>query len=552
MPLFNTHPLQNAKRLKEIANVIAQYGLVDLLEQIHISPDSVHIKKEMQHLSRGEQLRLIFQELGPTFIKFGQMISVHADSFPKDVIEELEKLQDSIPPFPYEYVEKEFLLSFRKSPEKLFKTFEKTPFASASIGQVHKATLQDNTRVVVKVQRPYLEKNIKTDIDLMYMFVELLERYVPESKLYELSRLVREFEKSILREIDFQIEADNLALFNSSFDAISIIHFPKVFPAFSNKTILTLSYMQGNKVQDIVRKKTFLPEERQQIARVGAQAICKQIFEDGFFHADPHGGNLLVQKNGDITFLDAGMVGRLTLENRRFLSQLLITVVERNSHGVVTALLNEGIIPDACDIVSLQEDVDDLFIRYYGMSLKRIDLKRALNDLSSIMFHYHIHLPPSFLLLIRTLIILEGVGTQLDPEFDPVAEIAPFAKQLIANQYKPSAVISDIGQLVKENIWTMRSLPTDLILFVQKLLRGKVELKLDHQGLEDLNTTIDKAGGRFSASIIIAGAIVASALLIHAHIPPLIGENSLLGLAGFVTAAVFGIRLLITIMKDLG
>ncbi|NTU73653.1 AarF/ABC1/UbiB kinase family protein, partial [Candidatus Roizmanbacteria bacterium] len=396
-----------------------------------------------------------------------------------------------------------------------------------------------------------IEKIVQTDVALMYIFVKLVEQYIPELKTYELGKLVREFERSIFREIDFRIEADNTETLTSAFTEIAAIRFPQVFHELSSEKVLTLTFIQGHKIQDVVKHRTFSQTERNQIANTGAQAICKQIFEDGFFHADPHSGNLLIQDDGGITFLDAGMVGHLSIENRRFLSQILIQIVDRNANGIITACLNENILPDSCDIGLLREDIDDLFVRYYGVSLKRIDLARSLSELFAIMFRHKVHLPSSFLLLMRTLIILEGVGVQLNPEFNPVEVIGPYARRLISHLYTPKAIASDIGQILKENIWTMRTLPGDLSLFIQRLLRGKTEIKLDHRGLDQLNATIDKAGSRFSAAILIAGIIVSSSLIMHAHIAPLIGGGtSILGLIGFLMAFVFAIRLITSIWKD--
>jgi len=543
------HVMENLGRLKEIANTLSKYEFDDLVNKLKL-PKAFLKKKKVTHLTLGQKIRLIFQELGPVYIKFGQVVSCHPDLVPQEIIRELEKLRDKVEPFSFHEVERIILHTFKKPVAELFAEFNPVPLASASIAQVHLARLLTGEKVIVKVQRPDLDKTIRGDLDLLYFLAFLLEKHIPELKRYEITRFVSEFERSIEKEIDFRLEASNYERFRNNFVKSETVHFPKVFHEYSNQFILTTEFIHGAKIDSIIREKDS-PHNRLIIAHRGAQAIYKQIFEDGFFHADPHQGNLIIMEKDVICFVDAGMVGYLNPETQNLLANLLVAIVDKNINALISLFMTEGMILENSNLVDLKEDLEDLFTRYYDTNLENIDLAVVLNKFFGLMFKYRIRLPTNFTLLIRCLIILEGIGRQLESNFNPTANMTPYAQGLIKKQYSPVKIVNDFGQFFKENLWIMKSFPNDLLLFVQKVIKGKAEIRLDHQGLDDLNHTLNKASSRLTSGIIIAGMIMASAFIIRSNLPPLIAGFSFLGIAGYLISGLLAVIILREVIKDI-
>ncbi|NMC36302.1 AarF/ABC1/UbiB kinase family protein [Candidatus Beckwithbacteria bacterium] len=506
-------------------------------------------KKKVTHLTVGQKIKCIFQDLGPTYIKFGQTLSCHPDLLPRNVIHELEKLQDKVEPFSFSQVGKIVKKTFKKPLSEVFTNFSQEPLASASIAQVHLAELSTGEKVAVKIQRPNLEKNIRKDIELLHLLALLAEKNIPELKRYELVHLVSEFEKSIEKEIDFRLEADNFDHFRRNFSDILEIYFPKVYREYSNRYVLTLEYIYGAKIDSILKEDS--THNRNLVAERGIAAVYKQIFEDGFFHADPHKGNLIIMKDDVVCFIDAGMVGFLNTEVKDFLTNLLIAISDRNINSIISLFINEGMVPDDCKTDNFKEDLDDIFNRYYGTDLQNVNISEILNKFITLVYHYQIRLPSSMLLVIRCLIILEGVGNQIDPQFNPTANMIPYAQKMLSKQFQPAKIISDLNQFLKENLWVMKSFPNDLLLLLQKIIKGKYEIKLDHEGLEDLNQTINKASSRLTSGILATGAIVASSLIIRSNLPPLISGFSIFGILGYIISFIIIISIFLTIRKDI-
>lgn len=538
---------ENFDRLKEIVKILSKYGFDEIIERLKL-PKFIGGKK-VARLTLAQKIRCIFQELGPTYIKFGQVLSCHPDIIPQDIVRELEKLQDKVDPFRISEVEKIIHKTFKKSVNEVFSNFNPVPLASASIAQVHLGHLLSGEKVAVKIQRPDLEKIIRKDLELLYLLAFLIEKNIPELKRYELVRLASEFERSIEKEIDFRLEAENFERFRQNFSNIPEIYFPKVYHDYSSRYVLTLEYIPGAKIDSIIRSDS--PHNRLLVAERTVAAVYKQIFEDGFFHADPHHGNLIIMKDDVVCFVDAGMIGFLNKESQGFLTNLLVAVSSRNINGLISIFISEGVVPDDCDIGNLKEDFEDLFNRYYTNDLQNLNLSEILNKFVGLIYRYQIKFPSNLLSLIRCLIILEGVGKQIYPEFVPTSSMIPYAEKLLKKQYQPKMMVKDFSQFLKDNFWIMKSFPNDVLLLLQKIIKGKFEIKLDHQGLENLNRTINKASSRLTSGIIIAGTIVASSLAIKSNLPPLIGGYSLFGVIGYLISAAIAVNIFLTIRKDI-
>ena len=383
----------------------------------------------------------------------------------------------------------------------------------------------------------------------MSIMAQLLEKHVPEIRRYEPLRLVAEFEKSIENEIDFELEADHYERFRENFAGVAGVYFPRVFRDFSGRDVLTLEYIHGAAIDSVLRKDT--THDRHTVAQRGVTAVYKQIFEDGFFHADPHKGNLIIMKDDVVCFIDVGMVGVLDREARDLLNRLLIAVASCDVPALVSVIRDEGMIPEDADLTEFKEDVNDLFDRYYGADLNNIDLAAGLSQFIGLIQKHRIRMPSNFILLARCLIILEGIGRQLEPEFNPARGLKPYAQRAMENEVKPKKIVSDIGEFLRENFWMMKAFPGDLVRFLHRIVKGKAELKVDHRGLEELNLGIKKASSRLAGGVLAAGVIIASSLIIRSNLPPLIRGVSLLGLFGYAASLVFAVVTFARIFRDI-
>lgn len=539
---------ETVTRLKEVGRVLSKYGLLDIAEKLRL-PRRFSFKRRGTPLSVGQKLKAILEELGPTYIKLGQALSCHPDILPLDIVQELEKLQEKVEPFPFAQVEKILAGTLKRPVKEAFPEFETVPFAAASLSQVHRARLASGEKVAVKVQRPNLEETLRGDLGLMHLLARLMEKHVPELRRYDLPRLVSEFERSIEKEIDFRLEADNYERFRTNFADDPGVHFPKVYRPYSGRDVLTLEYIHGAKVDSLLRSDT--THDRHRVAERGVKAVLKQIFQDGFFHADPHKGNLIIMKDDVVCFIDVGMVGVLDREARDLLDRLLIAVAYRDVPALVSVIRNEDMIPEDADLKELQEDFNDLFDRYYGADLENIDLAAALTKFIGLVRKHRVRMPSNFILLARCLIILEGVGRELEPGFNPARSLMLYAQKAQQKEFKPTEIVNDVGEFFRKNFWMVKSFPGDLVQFLHRIVKGKAELKVDHRGLEELNLGIKRASSRLAGGILAAGVIIASALIIRSRLPPLVGGFSLLGVLGYTASLVFAVVTFVRIFRDI-
>lgn len=535
-------------RLKDIGLVLSKYGLREVAEKLRL-PKRLFVKRGRSPLSLGQKVRAILEELGPTYVKLGQAMSCHPDVLPRDIIQELEKLQERAEPFPSAQAEKIIARTLKKPVKEAFPEFNPVPFAAASLSQVHHARLASGERVAVKVQRPGLERAIRGDLDLMRLLARLLDKHFPELRRYDLPRLVAEFERSIEKEIDFRLEADNYERFRKNFAGDPGVYFPRVYREHSGRDVLTLEYIHGAGIDSLLRSDT--AHDRRRVAERGVRAVFKQIFEDGFFHADPHKGNLIIMKDDVVCFIDVGMVGVLNPEARGLLDRVLIAVAYRDVPDLVSVLRDGDMVPEDADLRTFKEDLDDLFDRYYGADLDHIDLAAGLTTFVGLIQKHRVRMPSDFILLVRCLIILEGVGRQLEPGFNPARSLMPYARKALEKEFKPTEIVRDIGEFFRKNFWMMKSFPGDLMRFLYHIVNGKAELKVDHRGLEEINLGIKKASSRLAAGVLLAGVLVASALVIRSNLPPLVRGFSLLGLLGYAASLVFAVVTFIRIIRDI-
>ena len=546
------------KRLREILVVLAEYEFGSVIERIGLRsrlPFSERfyfagsVEEELDS-SVPERLRLVLEDLGTTFIKLGQVISTRPDLVGDEVSQEFTKLQDNTPPFEYDIVKSRIEEELGAPIEDVFSSFHEKPLAAASVGQVHRAVLKDGSAVAVKVQRPDLETQVKQDITIMRYLANLIDRRIPKWQYYNLPGIVDEFERSILKEINYGQEARNAKRFKTIFKGDKSIYVPEIHDEYCTAHVLTMEFIEGVKVRDIMENPELGEKFKgKTIARRGAESYFKQVLIHGFFHADPHPGNIYVLKNNVVCFLDFGMMGHIDDEFREELAELFIFIINYDINGIISQIIYMGIVSESADLKSLKYDIMDLMDRYYGTDLK--ELGNILKDLgtSKIMEKYQIKLPRDFVLLGRVITMVEDMGQKLDPEFNGVEISKPLAKKLVMRKLSPLRILDFIGGNFFEFEHLMKILPRSISKTLMKLEEGKINIEMEHKNLDALSANIDRSSNRISLSLIIAALIIGSSLIMQTNKGILILGFPFLGIIGFIISAVLGITLVISILR---
>jgi len=550
--MLNFKTWNQIRRSKQIISVLIKYGLDYFIDQAKIGFWFKIRKKskEFQRLTLPKKLRLALEELGPTFIKFGQILSTRPDFLPPDFIKELEKLQDKVPPFSSFYAQKIIEKELNKPLKKLFKKFESEPIAAASLSQVHKAILPNNKVVAVKIQRPGIKKTIELDLKILENLAGFLENRFYNGWVYQPKLIVIELKKAIEREIDFTNEAYNFERFRMNFKDTEDIKVPKIYWEMSTSKILTMEFMKGTKINEITQGKYKNVFDAKKVAKRGAQAILKQILEDGFFHADPHPANLLVQPPNTIIMLDVGMVGYLDEETIFKIAKLLQAIIDRNIEKIINCLENLGAVIKEVDRISFRQDLKELLDRYFGVPLKHLEIKKISEDMLKVMVEHHLVLPSSFVLMLKALSMEESIGKKLDPDFDMISTAKPFVKKILRKKIMPQELLKKSNILFQESMELIEKLPQDLIDVFYKLKEGRLKFNFEHQGLEKLVREIDRSSNRISFSLIIAALIIGSSLVLQQQVGPFIFGYPILGIIGYLLASFLGFGLIISILRS--
>lgn len=547
---------RHLNRYQGILRVLFKYGFSDVLERLHIDQylesglQMINRKprEQIDKLSRPERLRMSLEELGPTFIKFGQVLSTRSDFIPPEYLFELAKLQDDVPPFSYEDVESIFLAEMGHKPEELFSEFKRAPVAAASIGQVHEGVLRDGDKVVVKVQRPEIEKIIAVDLEILAHIAALMEKYLEELQGHRPTSIVEEFARTISKEIDYSVEIGNIERFAKQFERNKTIYVPKVYRDLSCERILTMENIQGVKASDVdqLRKQgADLPL----VAERGTNLIMEQIFVHGFFHADPHPGNIFILPDNLICFLDFGMMGRLSRQNRDDFTDLVLYIVARNERKVMESVLKltnhyEDINRDA-----LSRDLSEMLDRYLYLPLKELEAGKILQDLLELVSRHQIFFKPNFYLMMKAITTVEGVGCILDPDLELLKLAQPFMKKVKSDRLRLNRIAEEAGLATSEYVDLLRDLPEELRSILSQLRQGRMKLEFEHRGLSDLRVALDQVSNRISFAIVLASLIIGSSLIILSGIPPKWNDIPIIGLIGFLLAGVMGFWLLLSILR---
>ncbi len=547
-------------RYKEILAILVKYGYKDLLMKINSSENkdldevlkdkSAEAPESVNELSGAERFRLLLESLGTTFIKFGQILSTRNDILPEDYCAELKKLQDKVPPFPDEDAKAIIKEELGKTTDELFQSFSEKPVACASIAQVYKATLPNGEVVAIKIRRPNIEKKIQSDLAIMEDLSRLLEKYVQEARAIRPTALVKEFGRQLRQETNLLNEAANLERFNIQNQNEPRLKLVKLYRDLTTSHILTMEFVTGTKISD-TEKLQSLNLDLKTIAKNGTSIILSQIFDQGFYHGDPHPGNILVQDDGRLCFLDFGAMGKLTKEQRMLLAEALVAVVRRKDDELLRAVLKLSANGDDIkDAKELGRDISDFVDTYAYLPLNRIKIDEILNDLIKLLTKHGILLPPEISTLVKVLAMLDGTGLALDPEFQVMEEIKPFAQKLVLQKFDPARLASDMTHTSAELYRLLRDLPDEARDLIKTIKKAEIKLSLSSTNLKQVLRTFDKDANRLSYALIVSALLLASALLLHTHTPPVWHEVSILGIVGLIASATMGLWLLIAIARS--
>lgn len=540
-------------RLRQILNIMARNGFGGIIESLRLR--RIYRKgktpPELLLSPRAKRLRVAFEELGPTFLKLGQMLSTRADLIPHDIFLELQKLQDQVPPVSSDEIKAEIESELKASVDNIFAEFDEKPLASASIGQVHKARLKTGEMVVVKIQRPNIRKIVENDLNILNTIAVLAERHIADARAYNLVGFVNEFAKSIRNELDYSLEARNMERFTHNFANDKTVHIPKVYLSYCTSHIITMEFLEGIKVNHIneLKRRGY---DTKKIAQKGAEAYLKQIFEHRFFHGDPHPGNIYILPNEVIAFMDFGIVGRLTTLMAFKLNDLLIAIARKDVESIADAILAISSFENDANLDELKADIAEFMEKYIDISLGQLSVSTLISDMAEISSRYRLVIDRQLGLLVRVLAEVEGVGRQLDPDFDIGPLIQPFALKLVAHKHSPKEFIRHTYKLAGDYAELIKSLPKDIQMALDKAKSGKLRIEFKHVALEGLVSGLERATSRLAFAIIIAALVISSSMIMALEKPfgPSLFGIPIIGALGYLVAAISGLWLVINIIRN--
>jgi ubiquinone biosynthesis protein len=552
MTILPIRGVRHLRRFQQIAQILARHGFGELLDLLGAAPvfPLARALRRRPSLGPPQRLRMALEELGPTFVKLGQVLSTRPDLLPPAYIAELARLQDTVPPEPWEPVRAQLEAELGAPVEEVFATLDPEPIAAASLAQVHAATLPDGAEVVVKVQRPDIEATINVDLDILADVARLLQTRTPLGELYDLPGIVEEFAATLRAELDFYREGHNADRFRANFADEPYLYIPKVYWEYTTRRVLVMERIRGIKIDDIAALDA-AGYDRYRIGLHAARMVIKEVLEDGFFHADPHPGNFFVMPGEVIGAMDFGMVGYLSRRTRTDLVRLYVAAIQLDEEAVVDQLVRMGVVGGAVDRMGLQHDIGRLLRKYAGLPLKAIRARDVVEEAMPIAFRHHLRLPSELWLLGKTLAMMEGVGLKLAPDFDMFAVSRPYVQRFMREMASPRAWMPSLIRGMGDWAQLLDMLPRTGMQLLTRAERGELEVSLRHQELGRALVYLDRLANRLALSILLAALIVGLALLVPAfHLAERGGLITALVILGFALASLLGLWLVISILRS--
>jgi ubiquinone biosynthesis protein len=540
-----TRPKQrNLGRLSEIAQVAVRHGFGYAFEGRR------GVDPAVDGSSRGRHLRDMLDELGPTFVKFGQLLSTRPDVVPPDIIAELRSLQDDVRPFPFADVERTIQEELDQPIERLFVEFEETPLAAASIGQVHRATLPNGRRVVVKVQRPNAPRQIEADLALLYQAARLAKERIRALDFIDANEIVDEFARSIRQELDYRAEGRNAEVFHRNFAGHPHVVVPKVYWSYTRARVLTLEYLDGVQLADLDVERWTL-DQRRRLAYLIAEAWMTMIFRHGFFHGDPHPANIMVLSPERIGLVDFGLSGKLTDEDMSKLTRLFIDAANENIAALPKRLADLGVRYPKEREEEFVNRLTELYQRYYGASLSEIDPIQVIREAFALIYAMNLRLPTRFVMLDKAIATLGSVGVELYPDFNVFEVAKPYARDLLVERFTPRR----IAARARREGWKLAGMAADLPYQIHETLEqvrdGQIEVGFVHKGLDELMAKMDVLINRLVIALVVTGGLIGSSLIgIFAKTGPHVLGLHVISVLGFGMSAVLGVWLLWSVVRS--
>ncbi|HUD82411.1 MAG TPA: AarF/ABC1/UbiB kinase family protein [Candidatus Saccharimonadales bacterium] len=547
--------VEHAQRYRVIVGVFLKYGYGDLAQRLPL-PAPVHLpfrktreaQEEIALMTAPERLRRAFEELGPAFVKFGQLLSTRSLLLPQAFIIELSKLHDEVPPVPFDQVLAVLASELKRPPGECFESIDETPIGSASIAQVHRAVRVNGEKCVIKVQRPGIEKIVRADLEIMAQLAGLLERHVEGWQVHKPTDIVAEFARRMEQEMDFRAEAAHIERFAEQFAKEPTIYVPKAFLDTSTLRVLTMERIDAVKASNF-DELDVVGLDRIVIATRIADLVMKQIFVHGFFHADPHPGNIHILPGNVICFLDFGMMGFLDQRTRETFSKFVMGIAQRNEVSTAAALLRLTHADLEPPRQGFEADVAEFMHRNFYRPLGEMVFGQLVNQLFTLTTRYRLTLPPDLSTMLKALALMENLVTRLDPGHDILAQAKPFMRQARLQQLQPRRLLrhwmefnADVGDL-------LRDLPLEARRLIAIIKEGRGRLMVHHQGLEGLINTLERIVNRLAFSLVLSALIIASSIIVHARVPPIWHDMSVLGVLGYLLAGIMGFWLLIAMIR---
>ncbi len=509
--------VKNVQRLRQILGVFAKQGYADLINRMGLGkflPSGYRTKRGLEKKEAPTRLREAFEELGPTFIKLGQLLSTRPDLIPEAYVDELTRLQDNVHPISFDVVKEVIEKELERPAESSFASIDATPLASASIAQVHSAQLRSGEKVVIKVQRPGIQKTIKNDISLLSFLARLMERYIPETKIINPTTIVDEFFRTLSFELDFFVEANNMNRFRENMKSIPDVVIPKVYKNLSTSKILILERLQGIRINDF-KALDASGIDRSLIVEIGAKSFFKSIMIDGLFHGDLHGGNIFALPENKIGLIDFGIVGRLSQKSRDQLANMFLSLMTEDYENLCYQYAELGSADPSLDFENFQREVRNAVAPYMGLNISEVNSGKILVESTKIASKYKIRIPGEWMLVFKAILTMEGMGRTLDPSFDLLSSGKEMLRDLIKTQYSVTRITKEAVWIAKDLVSLFQVLPRQIKWMFRKFNRNEFSFEIRIKELRGISKTLKENNRKSNLSILAGAAFIAASISIH-------------------------------------